>query len=324
MNRRFFFTLPLSIIVLFTTGCALYNPDSSSIQDGQGDKVSIVTSFYPVGYLVEQVGGDNVEVDIIVQPGVEPHDYELTTKDSLLISTADLVVYNGLGIDDWVVDAAQDIERSVRTISLSEASDSWVLALSEEGEHEDGHEEEHEHGLYDPHTWLSLPIMKQQAKRIARILGEVNPANALVYTQNAEAFGTKLDTLHAEFLGTVGSMTSCPLRTFITSHDAFSYFAHEYGLQMVAISGISPEEEPSAAAIAEVIEHVQEDEIPVIFFETLASPAIAQTIAKETGAKTAVLNPIEGLTQEQEKAGVDYMDIMRSNVQELTAALHCK
>lgn len=311
MKKQYRGAVAIVGFVLLFSGCAFLPVDQGPPKNSE--KVSVVTSFYPVAYMVEKVGGEFVDVDVLVQPGVEPHEYEPTTQDGLAVATAELVVYSGLGLDNWIQDVAMHVSGQPDMLVLSEPNDSWVRTLSESGSI-----------AYDPHTWLSILIVEQQATRIAQKLSEIDPLHAEAYTAHATEFITELTQVHAELASTIGNSSVCPLRTFVSSHNAFGYFAHEYHLTMIAVNGISPEEEPSAATIAQVIETIRSEHVPVVFFETLASPDIAQTIANETGATTDVLNPIEGLTAEEAAAGKEYIDVMRDNANALMKALQCK
>lgn len=316
--NKFLFIIPLCTLVFYGASCGVFSNENTTHST---ERIRVVSSFYPVGYLVDQVGGEYVESAVLVGAGVEPHEYEPTVQDAQQLAKADVIVYSGLGMDDWIVDSAKSVESKARIVVLNNADDEWVLAPQEEEHHEEEVEHHDEHGEFDPHTWLSMTVMSAHAQRIADALSAVDPTHA-------EKYATQLASVQQEFsvLGTAyrTQLAQCELNTFITSHDAFSYLAHEYGLTMESIAGLSPEEEPSAATIAALIEHVKEDNIPVIFFETLASPKIAETIAAETGAKTMVLNPLEGLTEEQSNAGVDYIDVMRTNLEALKVALRCR
>ncbi len=175
-----------------------------------------------------------------------------------------------------------------------------------------------EEGLPDPHIWLDPVLAKQQVDAIEKAFIKADPKNSDYYTANARALKQDLGTLDANISK---ELAPAKKKVFITSHTAFSYFAKRYGLTQIAISGLSPDIEPTPAKIAEIVKLAQENKVKYIFFETLVSPKLSETIAKEAGAQTLVLNPIEGLSDDQIKQGENYFTIMRENVKNLRLAL---
>lgn len=186
-------------------------------------------------------------------------------------------------------------------------------------EGEEAHSHDHDHGGLDPHVWLSPAMAIQQVRNIEKGLSEAAPEHKEAFKVNADAYVAKLEALDKEFQeGLKDSLR----KDFITQHAAFSYLAKQYGLTQVPIAGLSPEQEPSAAQMAEIIEFAKAHNVKTIFFETLVSSKVADTIATELGAKSAVLNPIEGLTEEDIAGGSDYLSLMRQNLEALKAALN--
>lgn len=294
---------------------------STAAQENQ--KLLVYTSFYPLYWVTSQIGGEHVNVKNVVPAGVEPHDYEPTTKDIVDMSKASVFVYSGTSFEAWVEKAVSNFDKSkmavvnvTEGIQLLEATE----GLEHEGEASSAESEahEHEHGGLDPHVWLDPTLLKAEASKVKDALIKADQSHQAVYQQNFDKLALELDKLDKEFQ----EMASKSARKeFMVSHSAFGYLAHKYGLKQVAISGLSPSDEPSTSELRELIEHVKEHNIKTIFFETLASPKVAEVIARETGAKTATLNPLEGLTEEEANEGKDYLSVMRENLEALRSAL---
>lgn len=269
-----------------------------------GGALDVVASFYPLEYAAERVGGGAIEVDGLTPSGVEPHDLELAPSQIRALAAADLVVYAGRGFQPAVEDAVAGLDEA-RQLDVLEGAE---LLPGVEGQEEDGLVE-------DPHVWLDPARMADVAERIATRLGEIDPANAETYAANAAEFRRELSDLDGDF---EGGLRSCRSRAFVTSHAAFGYLAARYGLEQVSVAGVDPEAEPSPRRLADVARFVADHDVRVIFFEELASPDLAETLARETGATTDVLSPLE---TEPERG--DYVGEMRRNLERLRVALDC-
>lgn len=289
------------------TGCS--SSDSSAA--AEGGKLDVVAAFYPLQYVTQQVGGDWVSVTNLVSPGTEPHDVELSPQQVAEVTDADAVVYLRdfqPAVDDAVDGGAKD--KSLDVAGVAPLKDGYVPL--EEGElHAD------EEGK-DPHVWLDPTRLAGIADAVAKKLGDLDPAHTSEYTANAKALDAKLTVLDQEYQT---GLTSCQEKTIVVSHNAFGYLAARYGLTQVAITGLTPEEEPSAARLAEVATYAKQNGVKVIFFETLVSPKIAQALAAEVGAKAEVLDPIEGIAKGSTD---DYFSVMRTNLTTLRGALSCQ
>lgn len=315
--------VPAALLSLSLLAACGSGTDASS--DG---KISVVASFYPAAFVAEKVGGDLIDVDTLTAPGGEPHDLELTPKQVGSVQDADVVVYlkNFQSAVDEAVEQADREDGT--TVDLSDGV--TLLAATEEEEHEHSeeetddhaHEEEesgHDHGANDPHIWLAPKNLVPAATSMAATLSDLDPDHAEEYQANAEAFVAELDELDTAYSE---GLATCERREFVTSHAAFAYLANAYDLTQIPIAGIDPSSEPSSKALGEIAETVKEHGITTIFTETLVSPAIAETLARETGATTATLNPIEGLTEDQ--TDEDYISLMRTNLSELEKANDCR
>ncbi|GIE50923.1 zinc ABC transporter substrate-binding protein [Amorphoplanes nipponensis] len=279
---------------------------------GADGRLAVVTAFYPLEFLARRIGADAVTVTELTKPGSEPHDVELNPRQVAAISDAGLVVHLAgfqPAVDEAVAQEAADRALDVGSVVplLSPAAD--------EHEHVPG-EPEHAEGAKDPHVWLDPVRFATIADKLAERLGQADPARAAQYTARAATLHGELDKLNAEY---AAALRTCARREIVTSHTAFHYLADRYGLTEVGITGISPESEPSPQRLARVAEQARSTGTTTIFFETLVSPKVAETIAREVGARTAVLDPIEGITE----AGSDYFTVMRANLSALTAALGC-
>jgi zinc transport system substrate-binding protein len=313
----------LLLITIITAGIVLLNSNQQKTKK-TNEGISVSTSFYPLFYFASIIGGDKAQVHNLTPSGIEPHDYEPTPQDIIKIKNSEILIINGAGFEPWV----DKLEDELSDVILMNTTDG--IALQAEVEHEeDEHEEdsqanagqdEHDEENLDPHIWLSPLLAKSQVDRILEAYIKSDPANESYYAENASALKTKLDDLNKKY---EAELSSCRTRSFVTSHTAFGYLAREYNLTQVPISGLSPDEEPSAAELSEITEFVRKNEIKYIFFETLISPKLSETIAKEAGAKTLVLDPLEGLSNEAIDNGGDYFTVMEENLKNLKIALEC-
>ena len=313
-------TLIAASAALLTLATATACGDDAAGSPG-GDRLAVVTAFYPLQYISERIGGDAVTVSNLTKPGAEPHDLELNPKQVGEISDAGLLVY--LKGFQPAVDAAVEQQAKDRAFDASTVE---PLLDADAGSHE--HADEHagepsgephaeeSSGGTDPHVWLDPTRLATIGDKLAERLGAADAAHAADYTARAKALRTDLEALDAEF---TKKLTTCERREIVTSHTAFTYLATRYKLEQIGITGLSPEAEPSPQRLAAVAAEAEEHAATTIFFETLVSPKIAETIAQKVGAKTAVLDPLEGLTD----AGSDYISVMRTNLTALTSALGC-
>lgn len=272
-----------------------------------GDDRTVVAGFYPLAWAAERVAGDGVRIVNLTPAGVEPHDIELTPRDVEQIDDADVVLYLGRGFQPALEDAAQG---QAGAVDLLEGEQLRAGGDEHEDEGGDAHEGE-ENGL-DPHVWLDPGRFASLVARVGKALGEPDSAAALA---------TELEELDAEF---EAGLADCDRREIVTSHAAFGYLADAYGLEQIALTGVSPEAEPSPRALEDLIDEVRHEGATTVFFESLVSPELAETVARETGARTAELDPLEGLSQEDLDAGADYFSVMRANLAALRGALGCR
>ncbi len=272
--------------------------------------LSICASFYPMYDFAAKVAGDRATVTCLVPAGTEPHDWEPSTTDIRTISTCDMLVYNGAGMEHWIKDVTDSLsgERPV----LVCASDGIDLRKLPESEAEEG-----ESGT-DPHVWLSPRNAKHELEVISDALVSLDPDGREAYDANYERWAAEFEKLDSEFSDGLADLSS---RNLVVSHEAFGYLCDAYGLTQVAIAGIDAEGEPNTQQMAEIAQFVRENNVKTIFTEELVSPKVAQAIASETGATVEELNPLEGLSDEELAAGEDYLSVMRENLTALREAL---
>lgn len=298
------------IIALGVLGWVATRPDSP-----ERDTLSVVTSFYPLYFFASEIGGDHANVTNIVPAGSEPHEYEPLPRDIAAIESADIVLLNGEGFESW----GKRVAGNASGMILEVADGLATLEPTAHDEHEEDPGQHDESG-HDPHVWLSPALARQMAARIADAFVAADPANTDYYRANAAALDARLAALDDSYRH---GLATCTRRDIVTSHAAFGYVAHEYGLNQVAISGLSPEEEPSVQTLAEVAAFAKEHKVTHVFFETLVPSDFSATIAREIGAKTLVLNPLEGLTDEETASGKTYLTEMQQNLANLRTALSC-
>ena len=309
--------------LLVAGGCGGATPAGSGADPGgEGDRLTVVTAFYPFQFVAERVAGDRATVTSLTSPGAEPHDLELTPRQVASVSTADLVVYERTF--QAAVDEAVDQSGNEHVLDTATAVPLRPLATAEheheeehageDGHAEDGHTEE-EHGGLDPHVWLDPTQLSTITAAVADRLASLDPEHASQYRANAGALETELADLDSDFRE---GLASCRRTEFVTTHAAFGYLAQRYGLEQVGITGLSPDAEPSPARIAEVQQEAEEHGITTVFYETLVSPDIARAIAGDLGLATDVLDPVEGITDASR--GRDYVAVMRANLAALEKA----
>ncbi|CAM3789012.1 zinc ABC transporter substrate-binding protein [Cohnella lubricantis] len=311
--------LPLLVTVtaaLLLAGCGS-SGDNLQAKDG---RVNVVTTFYPLYFMATQIGGEDVRVTNLIPTGVEPHDWTPKSRDLQEASQAQLFIYNGAGLEGWVDDFLHGVGSS-SALKTVEASDGIQLIHGnpEHEEHAGEETEEHadEHDV-DPHTWVSPKSALIMAENIYDAYVSIDPAHQADYDRNYQALKEKLEALDQQFTDGLAAVTK---RDIVVSHQAFGYLSRDYGLNQVAIMGLAPDAEPRAQDLLDIAKFVKEKGVTTIFFEELVSDQLAKTLASEANVGTDVLNPLEGLTPKQEKAGDDYFTIMQRNLQNLRKAL---
>ncbi len=309
------------LLALGTAGCG-----TGAAPGDAGEQVKVAAAFYALEYAVERIGGDDVQVTALTKPGVEPHDVELSARKVASVALADLVVhFKGFqpAVDEAVDSQARgrvlDVTAAARPLAgVAHGHEDESAAEHEEHAEEEHAEEEHAEEAVDPHFWLDPQRYADVAEAIGGDLARIDPAHAQAYRDRTSALTDELAALDREFSA---GLAQCRSRELVTSHTAFGYLAAAYDLHQEGITGLAPEAEPSPAALARIAAFVKDEGVRTIYAETLVSRDVADTLARETGARVAVLDPIEGLTDES--AGADYFEVMRANLATLRTGQEC-
>ena len=289
--------------LLALTACG--SGDTATTSAGSRDRLEVSAAFYPLQWASERIGGDHVVVSGLTKPGAEPHDLELTPKATADLAASDVVLY--LAGFQPAVDEAVETQAKDVGFDVAPHADLTLAPTADEA------------GAKDPHFWLDPVRLMKVSTAIGERFAAADPANAADYRAGATALVKDLGALDDDFRT---GLAQCRSDELVTGHAAFAYLADRYGLSQEGIAGINPDAEPDAATLRDLAAHVEEHGVTTIYTETLASPALAETVARETGATTAVLDPIEGLTDAS--AGKDYLEVMRSNLATLRTGQQCQ
>ncbi len=329
--------LVLSVIMILAVSAASgCSPDrteqiTSSPEVSAGDKISIVTTLFPQYDFARQVAGDKAEVTMLLPAGVESHSYEPKPEDIIRINSSDLLIYTGQYMEPWaqrIIDGISnkdvvvlDVTKSIE-LSKVEEHEHEEDADHEEHEHEeDADHEEHDHEhLFDPHVWTDPNNAKIMVDNIAASLCLLDPANAEYYVKNAVEYKGKLDALDKEFREIVSSGSRNEI--IFGGRFAFHYFVKQYGLEYeAAYDSCSTETEPSIKVVAELIDEIKAEKFPVIYYEELSTPKVAQSISDETGAKMLLLHSCHNVSKDEFENGVTYLLLMKQNAENLREGL---
>ncbi|EHJ51780.1 zinc ABC transporter substrate-binding protein AdcA [Streptococcus macacae] len=308
MKKKPFIIISLLIVILLASVAFLMRKNQEVRDKG---KLNVVTTFYPMYEFTKNIVGKEGNVSLLIKAGTEVHDFEPSTKDIAKIQEADAFVYDDDSMETWV----KSVKKSVNTqkVPFIKATGKMILApgtKEEEGEHKDaGHSHD-----YDPHVWLSPKRAIKLVDNIRSSLSKKFPKSSKVFQKNAAAYIKKLKALDKEY---AAALSQAKQKSFVTQHAAFGYLALDYDLTQVPITGLTAESEPSAKRLAQLSKYVKKYGVKYIYFEENASSAVSKTLAKEADVQTAVLNPLESLSQKQITAGANYFSVMRSNLQAL-------
>ena len=286
-----------TLIVLSITAC-----QRAPATQGQ---LHIVVSLYPLYDFARHIAGDRARVTLLVPPGIEPHDWEPAPADIVRVHSARVFVYNGAGVEPWAEKLLAEVRGDIRVVKATAGLD----LLTTEGQP-------------DPHVWLDPLLARAEVEAIRTALVAVDPVHAPIYDGNATAFSSQILALHERF---ATGLARCERREIVVSHAAFAYLARRYQLtQLPIIESLTPDAEPSPATLAALTRQARRARVTHIFFETLVTSKLAETLAREVGATALVLNPVEGLTKEQNAQGMTYVQLMDANLTNLRTALGCR
>ena len=298
----------LIILILIIISFSFFVYKKSGGITAPDSRLSVTASFYPMYFFTSEIGGNKVNVINITPAGAEPHDYDLTPQNIIQIQESKLLVLNG-NVEPWQNKIKQNL--TGKEVQILTAGENLTTSQIEEN------------GVLsvDPHVWLSPKLAKVESEKIEQTLVKINPINADYYKSNLDNLENQLDTIDQNYKT---GLSNCITRSFVTSHAAYGYLSKDYGLTQIAIDGLSPDAEPSLQQLAQITDFAKKNNVKVIFFEALVSPKLSETIANEVGAKSMVLDPIEGISDTDLSKGVNYLTLMDTNLQNLRTALSCK
>ncbi len=308
---KYFLVLILTISVILS-GCS--KNDSKNKEQNNKDKKVIYTTFFPVYDLTKLIVKDKMEVKTIIKGNEEPHNFELKAQNMKEISNADLIIYNGANMENFIDALKKSTNNDDKFLDLSKG-----LTLLEGKGGDDGLKKEGEHININPHTWLSVKNAMTELDTIYQKVASIDPENEPFYKKNLEEATKQFKQLDNKFETELKKVNKDE-KYFVTSHAAFNYLAKDYGLKQVAVTGISPEDEPSAQQLSKIADFVKKHNITTIFFEGKATPKVAETLAKSTNTKTSTLYTMENLTEEE--ANLGYVKLMELNLDALVKSFN--
>lgn len=259
------------------------------------EKVQVVASIDPINEFAKIIGGEEIGTTTMVKSGVEPHDYEPTSKDLSNLNDSQLFLYNGLGMEDWadkIIDSINDTD-----IVIVNTSDNVNVINNSDND---------EHGKTDPHIWLSLEECKTQALNIKNSLQEIDGENSKCYEENYNAFILEVDTLYEEYKEKFDTLEN---KNFVTSHAAFGYLCRDFGLTQVSIEDLFGESEVTPSTLADLVDFCKNNNVKTVFMPEVASEKLSETLAKEVSAKVVEIYSLETMPE-----GLSYIDAMRKNL----------
>ncbi|GAA0718046.1 metal ABC transporter substrate-binding protein [Clostridium malenominatum] len=288
------------IIFLFSLmGC---ESKKVSTEKNDSSKINVVVTFNPLRELAEYIGGEKINISTIIPDGTEAHDFELKAKDLANIKNSNIFIYNGFDMENWVDKILDTMDGKTIVVEASKGAEPIMVVESEH--HED--EDDHNHGQYDPHTWLGVTTALVQANNIKDALIKADSANKEYYEENFQKFKKDADALLSEYREKFDSLKN---KSFVTSHAAFGYFCRDFGLKQNSVEGVFAEGEPTPKKMAELIDYCKKNNIRAIFVEENISTKVSETLAKEVGAEVKVIHTLES------KGDKNYIESMRENLE---------
>lgn len=315
----------LIISLIFLAGC-------SNNQEDESDKLSVITSLFPQYDFVREIAQDKVDVTLLLPPGVESHSFDPTPSQIIEITRSDLFIYTNTEMEPWINQIVENVKDDSPLILESSKGITFIKGSHDhDDEHDDDHDDDYdddyddEHddedeNLIDPHVWLDPLNAKVMVTNIANALIELDPENASFYTENANNYLSKLDELNTAFEEVFSNNENNTI--IYGGHFAFGYLADRFDLTILSpYTGFSPDAEPTANAISELIKTIQEKNIKIIFFEELIEPRVANVIAEQTDTTPMLLHGAHNITKQEMDSNITYLEIMLENVEKLEEAL---
>ncbi|WP_173917691.1 metal ABC transporter solute-binding protein, Zn/Mn family [Halobacillus sp. Marseille-Q1614] len=333
MFKKFAGVLSLFIVIFTMAACGGEETSGDESKKGSqefNEELKVFTTVYPLQFFTEQIAGDQASVESILPPGSDPHTFESTTKEMIKIAESDAFIYNGAGLEPYANKISESIEsEDVQILEVSKGIDLEEHAHShgekdshdEHAHDEDGHEDEHaghDNGDQDPHIWLDPVRSIEMAEHIKETLVELKPEQEEGFNENFEELKAKLESLDKKFHT---QLESLPGNKIIVSHEAYGYWEKTYGIEQVAVSGLSPENEPSQKELQNIVETAEKQGLNHVLFEQNITPKVAEVVRKEIDAETLRIHNLSVLTEEDIQNNEDYFTLMQSNLEVLSTAL---
>lgn len=334
--KKLLFLISTALLLVLLAACG-NNDSQSSSEDG---KLKIYTTIYPIQYFAERIGGDQVEVESVLPPGSDAHNFEPTSNQMVDIAKADAFLYSSDELETYaetIADAVGDedvkiaqLADGINLLPFEEEHDHSHEAAEEEHDHsheateeehdheEEATEEEHDHGSIDPHYWLDPERAKQMAENMKNTLVDLDPDNKTTYEDNYTAVAEELDEIDQKFQQAVEGKQN---KKIIVSHAAYGYWEDRYGIEQIAITGLSPTNEPSQQELEEIIHTAEDNKLNYVLFEQNISPKVATIVQDEIGADVLRIHNLETVTEDEIEAGEDYFSLMDKNIETLDQAL---
>lgn len=306
--RKTTYTIIAILVILIVVGAFIGVYLSTRPAPSAGATLKVLATFYPLFDFAQNVGGTKVNVSILVPETVDVHDFEPTPSSIAEVASADVLIYNGAGLEPWI---EQIISASGNTNLTTIDTSQGIQLLPVSPQFQRGNE------TVDPHIWLDPVLAKRQVSNILQGLIQADPADSQYFTQNAQAYQAKLDDLDKQ---AINATTNTATRYFVTFHEAFAYFAKRYNVTQIPIAGPF-QEEPTPSDIQNVINAIHQYRLLYVGYESLENPAISQSISSQTNATLILMNPVEGLTAQEKAAGKDYISLMQENIARIGLAL---
>ena len=312
--------IPFLLLLIFTSACSKSKEPINVSEDKS--KAQIVTSIFPVYEIVREIAGDQAAVHLMVGSGEDAHHYEPSAKAISLVNESQAFIYSSDEMEYWAADMLNVVENDELSVfQLGKGLELEIATLEEEHGEEENHggHDDHDHGNIDPHYWLNPLVVREQVPKLVDLLAEIDPEGKEIYENNGAELIGELEKLDAEF---ESSFAGAENRTFIVQHKAFGHLANRYELEQLSVGGLSTEVEPNPKDLIKVIEFVNDHETEVIFYQSGNTSAVAETIARETGAEISILYDLENRPEGIENAENYYIEAMYHNLNELKKVIY--
>ncbi len=290
-------------------------------QSNVSDKLKIVTTLFPLYDFARTVGGENVQISLLLPPGVEPHNFEPRPEEIMTVAKADIFIYTNREMEPWAEKLVSSVTRNNKPLKVEAGAGARYIGTAS-ATIDEHHGDKHQEGSRDPHIWLDLVNAGLMVDNIAEALASQSPAKKELFMANAAAYKERLQALDNRFRS---ELTNCTTKEFIHGgHYAFAYLAERYNLNYLSAYGVSADSEPSPRKMVELIDTIRKHKLKSVFYEELLSPAVARSVAAETGASLIKLHGLHNLEKQEFDSGATYIGLMEKNLAALKKGLECR